>query len=191
MIKLIQLYDSEPLTEQVSVPQSEPLSVPQTELLCGLLNKNTYKLITDNIETINLKQKEVDLFLESILPINNQEPKRKKVPPKKENETIETTDDFLLVWNEYKYYRVAKKKTFKFAGIRFEQMAFDKFYNLSNGNIETAKKIVTQTIENNWEGLFELKENKVVEPIVAGRQTLSTIQSNSDWSMIENPYVKK
>jgi hypothetical protein len=32
------------------------------------------------------------------------------------------------------------------------------------------------------------KEN---EPIVAGRQTMSTIQSNSDWSMIENPYVKK
>jgi hypothetical protein len=75
------------LTEQVSVPQSEPQSVPQTEPLCELLNKNTYKLITDNIETINLKQKEVDLFLESILPLNNQEQKRKKVAQKKENET--------------------------------------------------------------------------------------------------------
>jgi hypothetical protein len=81
---------------------------------------------------------------------------------RRENETIDATDDFLLLWNEYKSYRVAKKKTFKFANLRFEQMAFDKLYKLSNQNFETAKKIVTQTIENNWEGLFELKENKVV-----------------------------
>lgn len=53
LIKLIQLYDNEPLTEQVSVPQSEPLSVPQSEPLSVLLNKNIYKLITDNYKLIN------------------------------------------------------------------------------------------------------------------------------------------
>ena len=150
---------------------------------------NNYNNVNNDNKDNNLEESEFSKI--EILPINNQEQKRKKVAPKKENETINATDDFLLLWNEYKSYRVAKKKTFKFAGIRFEQMAFDKFYKLSNQNFETAKKIVTQTIENNWEGLFELKENKVVEPIVAGRQTLSTIQANSDWSMIENPYVKK
>jgi hypothetical protein len=151
--------------------------------------------IIENKENNNnfLLEKETKEFFNEIevLPLNNQEEKRKKVAPKKENETIIATDEFLQLWNEYKSYRVAKKKTFKFANLRFEQMAFDKLFKLSNQNFETARKIVTQTIENNWEGLFELKENKIVEPIVAGRQTLSTIQSNSDWSMIENPYVKK
>jgi hypothetical protein len=55
MIRLIQMYDTEPLTEQVTVPQSEKLTVPQTEPLSVLLNKNTYKLITDNYKTINNK----------------------------------------------------------------------------------------------------------------------------------------
>jgi len=154
------------------------------------VNDNVSVNVNDN--DILLKKETKEGFSEiEILPLNNKEQKRKKVAQKKENETIDATDDFLLLWNEYKSYRVAKKKTFKFANLRFEQMAFDKLYKLSNQNFETAKKIVTQTIENNWEGLFELKENKVVEPIVAGRQTLSTIQSNSDWSMIENPYAKK
>lgn len=148
---------------------------------------NNYNNVNNENNFNNLEESEFSEI--EILPINNQEPKRKKVAPKKENETIDATDDFLLLWNEYKDYRVAKKKTFKFAGIRFEQMAFDKFYKLSNGNIETAKKIVTQTIENNWEGLFELKENKVVEPIVAGRQTMETIKKNLDWSGIVVPNV--
>jgi hypothetical protein len=69
-------------------------------------------------------------------------------------------------------------------------MAFDKLFKLSNQNFEIAKKIVTQTIENNWEGLFELKENKIIEPIVAGRQTMSTIKKNMDWSGIVVPNVK-
>lgn len=49
MIKLFQLYDSEPLSGNVTVPLSEP----QTEPLTGLLDKNTYKLITTNFKLIN------------------------------------------------------------------------------------------------------------------------------------------
>jgi hypothetical protein len=150
---------------------------------------------TKNYNNVN-KDKNVNNLEDSdfneieILPLNNQEEKRKKVAPKKENETIIATDEFLELWNEYKSYRVAKKKTFKFANLRFEQMAFDKLFKLSNQNFETAKKIVTQTIENNWEGLFELKENKIIEPIVAGRQTMSTIKQNMDWSGIVVPNIK-
>ena len=153
MIKLIQLYDSEPLTEQVSVPQSEPLYVPQTEPLCGLLNKNTYKLITDNIETINLKQKEVDLFLESILPINNQEQKRKKVAPKKE---INLPTEFIEIWDLWIEYRTAKKIK-NYANDKFEQMAIDKLLKFSNNNPIIAKEIINESITNSWTGFFELK----------------------------------
>jgi hypothetical protein len=66
LIKLIRLYDSEPLTEQVSVPQSEPQTVPQTEPLTVLLNKNIYKLITDNYKLINSNNKIVCNFLNNL-----------------------------------------------------------------------------------------------------------------------------
>lgn len=49
LIKIIRLYDSEPLSGNVPVPLSEP----QTEPLTVLLNKNIYKLITENYKLIN------------------------------------------------------------------------------------------------------------------------------------------
>jgi hypothetical protein len=59
MIRLIQLYDIEPLTEQVTVPLcgklTEQVTVPHTEPLTELLNKNIYKLITDNYKLVNDK----------------------------------------------------------------------------------------------------------------------------------------
>jgi len=81
LIKLIQLYGNEPLTEQVTVPQSEqvtvpltvPLTVPQydtqTEPLCGLLNKNIYKLITNNFELLNTNEKLVTDFVDKLKQI--------------------------------------------------------------------------------------------------------------------------
>lgn len=63
LIKLIKMYDSEPLTEQVSVPQSEQVSVPQSEPLSVLLNKNTYKLITSNYKTINNNENLINEFI--------------------------------------------------------------------------------------------------------------------------------
>jgi hypothetical protein len=85
LIKLIQLYDNEPLTEQVNVPLSEPLSVPLSEPLSVLLNKNIYKHITNNIETINNKHLEVFLFLKTL---------------DKENIYIPTWDEFLTYGKE-------------------------------------------------------------------------------------------
>lgn len=53
LIKILQLYDNEPQTGNVSVPLSEPQTGKQTEPLSVLLNKNTYKLITDNYKLVN------------------------------------------------------------------------------------------------------------------------------------------
>jgi hypothetical protein len=50
-IHLIKLYDSVPLSEQVTVPLSEP----QTEQLSELLTGNIYKLLTDNYKLVNSK----------------------------------------------------------------------------------------------------------------------------------------
>lgn len=54
-IMLIQLYKSEPLTGQVTVPLSEQVSEQLTEPLSGLLTVPIYKLVTENYKTINSK----------------------------------------------------------------------------------------------------------------------------------------
>jgi len=72
---------------------------------------------------------------------------------------LEMPNEFKPLWDEWLNYRKAKNKK-PYAGVKWEQIAFNKFLELSKGNIETAKAIVRQTVENNWEGLFELKINK-------------------------------
>jgi hypothetical protein len=53
LINLLKLYESVPLSEQVTVPLSEPQGVPQTEPLSVLLSGNIYKLITDNHKRVS------------------------------------------------------------------------------------------------------------------------------------------
>lgn len=136
-------------------------------------NVNVSVNVNDNVILLE-KETKGDLSESEILPLNNQKEKEKKVAQKKEKETIEATPEFLDLWNQYKEYRVAKKKSFKFAGLKWEQQSFDKFYNFANGKIEIAKKILNQSITNNWDGLFELKETFNVIPQSNGR----TIEKN-------------
>lgn len=72
------------------------------------------------------------------------------------NERLIIPEDFEPIWNDWLDYRKAKKKK-PYAGLRWEQIALNKFIELSNNNSETAKLILEQTISQNWEGLFELK----------------------------------
>jgi len=74
IVKLIQLYDNEQVTEQVSVPQSEqvtePLTVPQTVPL----PVHIYKLITNNIQQIT---NNYTVFENFVLELDNHNPKTK------------------------------------------------------------------------------------------------------------------
>ena len=60
--------------------------------------------------------------------------------------------DIVQTWLQYKK---EKKQTFKPTG--FKTM-YNSLVKLSNNNPETAKKIVEQSMSNNWQGLFELKD---------------------------------
>lgn len=73
-----------------------------------------------------------------------------------EKENLFIPNEFKPIWNEWLEYRKAKKKK-PYAGLKWEQIAVNKFIDLSANNIENAKLIIRQTIENNWEGLFKLK----------------------------------
>ena len=146
LIKLIQMYDSVPLTEQVTVPLSEPQTVPQPEPLSVLLNKNIYKLITDNYKTINDKQKE---FSNLVLKLKNSDIE----------EVLNIPENFSKIWQTWIDYRKANKIK-NYASQKYEQMAFDKLIAYSDGTPQTAEKIIMQSITNSWKGFFELKETK-------------------------------
>lgn len=52
------------------------------------------------------------------------------------------------------------------------QAALKKLAEISNGDEETAIKIINQSIENSWKGLFELKNNKKINGEFAGTRKL-------------------
>jgi hypothetical protein len=60
------------------------------------------------------------------------------------------------IWDAWKSYKQDEhRKSYKSA--KTEQQAINQLYELSGGNVETASKIVQQSIANQWQGLFELK----------------------------------
>ena len=79
----------------------------------------------------------------------------------KESKVKYTWDDerFSQVWEFWKKY---KKEQFRFTYKNIgENGALAKLYDISGGKIETAMMIIKQSIQNGWQGLFELKgENK-------------------------------
>lgn len=66
--------------------------------------------------------------------------------------------EFFDLWLNWKDY---KKKEFKFnyKSIQSEQAALIQLSNLSNGDLDTALKIINQSFSNGWKGFFELKGN--------------------------------
>jgi hypothetical protein len=83
---------------------------------------------------------------------------RKKVAPKKEKESLEISNEFLPIWTKWKDYR-KDSKIKNYAGVKWEQIALNKLIELSNNNPKLADEIVNQSIENNYNGLFPLKNN--------------------------------
>ena len=75
----------------------------------------------------------------------------------KEREYIEK--DFLPIFERWLKYKKDKRQSYK--NEDSIKAAYNKLYKLAEGNSELADKIVEQSLANNWDGLFELKdENK-------------------------------
>jgi hypothetical protein len=106
-----------------------------------------------NIPINNIQNTKEGFSEIEILPINNQEQKRKKVAPKKE---INLPNEFIEIWDLWIEYRTAKKIK-NYANDKFEQMAVDKLIKFSNNNPVIAKQIIEESITNSWTGFFELK----------------------------------
>ena len=75
----------------------------------------------------------------------------------KEREYIEK--DFLPIFERWLKYKKDKRQSYK--NEDSIKAAYNKLYKLAGGDFELADKIVEQSLANNWDGLFELKdENK-------------------------------
>ena len=126
-----------------------------------LLEKETKE---ENLET--------EIFTE---PLEVEKEKEKKVAPKKEKESLEISNEFLPIWTKWKDYR-KDSKIKNYAGVKWEQIALNKLIELSNNNPKLADEIVNQSIENNYNGLFPLKNNSY------GNTKTPTNQFNSNQS---------
>lgn len=85
----------------------------------------------------------------------------KKDINKKSNTKIDISffdDKWLDVWEVWLQFKNKIKKSYK-TDIS-EMAAFNKLKLLSDNNQDKAKKIIQQSIENDWVGFFELKEEK-------------------------------
>ena len=66
------------------------------------------------------------------------------------------TENFLKFWDYWKEYK-NKEFNFKYKSEISEQAALKNLGNISNQDEETAIKIIMQSIENSYKGLFKLK----------------------------------
>lgn len=65
------------------------------------------------------------------------------------------SEKFLDTWDLWKQYKYEEFK-FKYKGCLSEQATLMKLNDISEGDEEIAIKIIRQSIENSWKGLFEL-----------------------------------
>lgn len=68
---------------------------------------------------------------------------------------------FKSTWDLWKIYK-KKKKKFTFLDAASENRALNKLEKLSGGNEDVAIKIIKQSIDNGWSGLWELGTEKVI-----------------------------
>ena len=138
LIKLIQLYDNEHLTEQVSVPLSEHLSepqcVPQTVPLPVPLTGNKYKLLTNNIKLITKYIDQVVKFVNEIELKND---------PQKfyDNQIQKTTNEKYHAFVKYLFGENMLKKPLSGVLSITDQLTADEFEKVMEACERKNKKI--------------------------------------------------
>ena len=74
-------------------------------------------------------------------------------------ELVFISDDWEDVWKGWMEYKKVEHGN-KFKSSKTEQTAINNLVDLAGGDLETAKKVINQSISNNYKGLFKLKETK-------------------------------
>ena len=88
----------------------------------------------------------------------NRDSKEKEKSAKETENGIKPPDPFDILVDEWVEYRRRIKKTIKTE--RGLEWIKSRLKNLSKGDLEMARKIIDQSMDHEWQGLFELKEEK-------------------------------
>lgn len=145
--------------------------IKKEALIKGNYNKLNYDrtswyAITQNVKSIYANS-EIDFTkrgngnTQTVKPIpdskTDNKPNNKKTYSKLESYFF-CSDDWFLIWKKWLEYKSEIKSNYKTN--LSESTAYKKLLELSNNNLEIADKIIMQSIENDWKGLFELKNNE-------------------------------
>ena len=145
--------------------------IKKEALIKGNYNKLNYDrtswyAITQNVKSI-YENREIHFTVwgngntQTVKPIPNSKtdnkPNNKKTYSKLESYFF-CSDDWFLIWEKWLEYKSEIKSNYKTN--LSESTAYKKLLELSNNNLEIADKIIMQSIENDWKGLFELKNNE-------------------------------
>jgi len=126
------------------------------------LNKKKEAFLKDNVDVdIDLKNEQVlKHMLEQKLElyINEDEDINEDVDINKSVVFPFETNKFKEQWEVWKNYKNEEFK-FKYKSNSSEQAALAELNNLSNGQQETAIKIIHQSMAKGWKGFFELKND--------------------------------
>jgi len=158
----------------------------QFEDLCIRLGINCIRYVNglEGNVYINPHTKVEYIILDKIIP------KETKPKPPKAVDDI-PLDEFSFIpldWKplvkEWAEFRKSIRKP-----IKSLERSFSQILKLSNNNIEVAKKIIEQSIDNEWQGLFELKninQNYGIKPTIAERARSSREQAARE---LANPII--
>jgi hypothetical protein len=117
------------------------------------LNESVTEIVTDtDTEIVRGNAKEIVIDKKKTKQQNTS-------PPPREEISNPFGSSGTRIWDAWKSYKQDEhRKSYKSA--KTEQQAINQLYELAGGNVETASKIVQQSIANQWQGLFELKTIK-------------------------------
>lgn len=105
--------------------------------------------------------------------INNN--KERKIP-KDFSECSFVRNDFREVFKMWLDYKAEKKNSYK--GERSAKICYDNIVKLSSSNVEVARKIIEQSIANNWDGLFELSKQALPTQPEPTKKGVTTWKAN-------------
>lgn len=137
-------------------PNNPPLKIEtqinpnNPPLFLESLNESVTEIVTDS-------GKEIVRGIDTGIVIDKKKTKQQNATPPPR---LEIDNPFgasgTRIWDAWKSYKQDEhRKNYKSA--KTEQQAINQLYELAGGNVETASKIVQQSIANQWQGLFELK----------------------------------
>lgn len=150
--------ETQPDTE--SVTQSVTQTVTQTDTINKLNYTKLNNVLLEKEPKGKILEKEIpeELFFDEQVKTKEKKSSKKVAQKKVSESELEMPDEFREVWDEWHEYRKDKRMK-AYAGVKWEQISLNKLLNLSNRDTETARLILKQSYENNYQGFFPLKND--------------------------------